>query len=194
MLPPGISIPKKKKQAHPVSSMNVPVNAVVLPVKPDAARTTGRPRIYETADDLREAAAQYFAWCDANPLREEVSKYSERLNRFVTHSKPVARPYTMTSLHTFIGVTKNTWSDYKHDKERPDIQDAVIEISETVKDQKLIGAMTGFFNANIVARDLGLADKMKTEQTIAKVPDITDGMDPAEAAELYAASRDQNPI
>ena len=50
--------------------------------------------------------------------------------------------------------------DYK------DFSQVITRIGKIIYDQKFSGAASGFFNANIIARDLGLADKKEIDADV----------------------------
>ena len=122
--------------------------------------THGRPKIFTDPEQLWHQACKYFQWCDDNPLKEEKlfgTGYRGKIS--------LKRAYTMKGLCFFIGIGESTWNDYKN---KPDYKDfsAVIEaIEQAVYTQKFEGAAVGLFNANIIARDLGLADKLEANNT-----------------------------
>ena len=68
----------------------------------------------------------------------------------------------------------------KEDELSKDFSLIVTHIEETIYRQKFEGAACGFYNANIIARDLGLQDKVKNEIDIKK-----GGLDKKEEEETY---------
>ena len=75
---------------------------------------------------------------------------------------PIKRPYTLHGLCIFMGVNTKYFNDLKDSlRERPDINysEVITRIEEIIYCNKFEGAVAGFFNANIIARDLGLTDK-----------------------------------
>jgi DNA-packaging protein gp3 len=110
---------------------------------------------FETASDLQDACLQYFEWNESNPL------YKDQLVTFqgtATH-EPVAqmRAMTIAALCMFIGVDVTTWRDWH--KTRPDLSPILIWAESVIYRQKFEGASADLLNSNIIARDLGLADK-----------------------------------
>jgi hypothetical protein len=116
----------------------------------------GRAPIFATPDDLWAAAVEYFAWVDDNPL------YEDKLVTFqgaATH-EPVAkmRAMTLSGLCIFLDIGRRTWDDYDS---RQDFLPVTSRISEIIRTQKYEGAAADLLNPNIIARDLGLADKQE---------------------------------
>lgn len=120
--------------------------------------THGRPGMFETAQDLKEAIESYFAWNEANPLLEDSVSFYQGAP---THDKvEKMRAMTIEGLCLHIGITRECWRLWKTNTEKPSDFLAVIDWAESVmKYQKFTGAAAGLLNANIISRDLGLADK-----------------------------------
>ena len=118
----------------------------------------GRNPIFAAPDDLWNACVEYFEWVDANPLWEDKVTSYQGVN---TH-EPIAKMRAMTigGLCIFLDIDRKTWAAYG---ERQDFIPVVTCVEETIRDQKFSGAAADLLNANIIARDLGLADK--TEHT-----------------------------
>lgn len=121
----------------------------------------GKDKKFNTAEVLWEAACEYFQWCDNNPFKKfEVVKGGALAGTLV--KIPTARPYTLHGLCLYLGVNTKYFNDLKDAlKEKPDknYSEVITRIEETIYCQKFEGAVAGFFNANIIARDLGLIDK-----------------------------------
>jgi hypothetical protein len=70
------------------------------------------------------------------------------------------RAMTIAGLCIFLDIAKRTWDGYR---EREDFLPVVEQIEAIIREQKFVGAAADLLNANIIARDLGLADR--TEMT-----------------------------
>lgn len=119
----------------------------------------GRKPIFSAADDLWEACCEYFQWVEDNPL------YEDGLVTFqgqATH-EPLAkmRAMTVTGLCIFLDISRQAWDEYRS---REGFGDVTSRADEIIRTQKFEGASAGLLNANIIARDLGLADKQ--DQTV----------------------------
>lgn len=114
----------------------------------------GRKPIFSSPDDLWNAACEYFQWVEDNPLWEDKVTSFQGVN---TH-EPVAkmRAMTLDGLVLFLDIDDTTWRRYK---EREDFSQVTTRIEKTIRSQKFAGAAADLLNANIIARDLGLADK-----------------------------------
>jgi hypothetical protein len=120
----------------------------------EARSSHGRNPLFASADDLWAACAEYFVWVDANPLWED------KLVTFqgaATH-EPCAkmRAMTISGLCIFLDIGRRTWDGYR---ERDGFVPIVSRVEEIIRDQKFTGAAADLLNPNIIARDLGLADK-----------------------------------
>lgn len=146
------------------------------------ARSSAGPKPkFADPESLWAACVEYFAWTADNPL------YEDRLVTFqgaATH-EPVAkmRAMTIAGLCLFLDVTEQCWRLWRD--ERPDLL-AVIKRAETViYQQKFTGAAADLLNPNIIARDLGLADKAELTGKDGGPVEIKD-MSPVETARRIA--------
>ena len=114
----------------------------------------GRNPIFADPDELWCAACEYFQWVEDNPLWEDKVTSFQGVN---TH-EPVAKMRAMTidGLCLFLDISDETWRNYKA---REDFVGVATRIEKTIRSQKFAGAAADLLNANIIARDLGLADK-----------------------------------
>ena len=117
----------------------------------------GRNPKFKTADDLWNACVEYFDWVDANPLYEDKTFAYQGV---VTH-EPSAKMRAMTvmGLCLFLDITDQTWRDWKAG--RPDLLGVITRAEAIIYQQKFTGAAADLLNPNIIARDLGLADKQE---------------------------------
>lgn len=123
----------------------------------------GRDKLFSTSDKLWEAACEYFEWCDENPWAETQTKTRETSTEETR--TPTARPYTLSGLCIYLGCNTHYISQFKTRLEEgeEDFTSVITRIEEIIYTQKFEGAAVGAFNANIIARDLGLKDASKTE-------------------------------
>ena len=125
-------------------------------IKPWNARATrGAPQLYACPDLLREACLEYFEWIEANPLKSIKVGFSYGVA--VTHEIEHPRAMTKTGLAMFLGVTDETLQDWK--KTREDLKPVILWAEKCIWNQKFEAAGAGLLNANIISRELGLADK-----------------------------------
>lgn len=126
-----------------------------------ARSTHGRNPIFSNAADLETACEEYFEWVEENPLWEDKVTSFQGVN---TH-EPVAkmRAMTLDGLILFIDIDDRTWKRYK---DQDDFCGVITRIEKAIRSQKFAGAAADLLNANIIARDLGLADKAEVSGSV----------------------------
>lgn len=141
----------------------------------------GRDKIFSTPEILWEAAQEYFEATDKRKWNKVDFKGKDAEEVLI----PTDTPYTLTGLRLFIDVDAKTWLNYKNNK---DFFQVITRIEEIIYTQKFEGATVGAYNANIIARDLGLADKSEVKNS-GTVQTVT--LTPEEAKELNKALEDE---
>lgn len=132
----------------------------------EARSSHGRKPKFAKASELEDACMQYFEWVEEHPLHEEV---------LVTHmgdvfhdTKTKMRAMTLEGLCLFIGIAPQTWREWRGSPATPtnpaapgrkDLSAVMEWVENVIRTQKFEGAAAGFLNANIISRDLGLADR-----------------------------------
>lgn len=114
----------------------------------------GRKPIFSTPDDLWNAACEYFEWVEANPLRETKAFHFQ--GTVVMDEVPKMRAMTMMGLCFYLDIGTSTFHDYKQNE---DFSEVIAKIEQVIFTQKFEGAAADLLNANIISRELGLADK-----------------------------------
>ena len=110
---------------------------------------------FANAEDLWAACCEYFQWVEDNPLLStELVKFQGAATEAVL---PKMRAMTLQGLCRFIDIQYVTWIDWR--RNRKDLSNVITRVEEVVYEQKLTGAAADLLNPNIIARDLGLADK-----------------------------------
>lgn len=118
----------------------------------------GNPRSY-TPDEFAEKAIDYFEWVSDNPLSEEKVSGGDviKVNKM--------RAMTIRGFCLFAGISRQTFLNYEKDERYLDI---VTRIKDIIYTQKFEGASADLLNVNIIARELGLAEK--TDMTLKNSP------------------------
>lgn len=137
----------------------------------------GREKLFESPDALWEAACEYFESIQNSPYKKVEAKtvnIGDYQSRVELVELPVMKPFTMHGLCRYLGC--NTVYFYQFEKnlkqddpKHQDFSNIITRIREIIYEQKFSGAAAGFFNANIIARDLGLADKKEVDKKTTKV-------------------------
>jgi hypothetical protein len=119
-----------------------------------ARSSHGRSPIFVDPESLWVAACEYFEWIDLHPLKE--AKAFAFQGSVTIHELSKMRAMTIVGLCIFLDISQQAWSEYKT---RQGFGEVTARIDEIIRTQKFQGAAADLLNANIIARDLGLADK-----------------------------------
>jgi len=119
----------------------------------------GSDKIFSDPKVLWNECLNYFQWCADNPLKEEKVFHSSGEITRTEVSK--LRAMTIQGLCFYLRISKKTWDRYREDE---DLCLVIREAEQVIYDQKFSGAAADLLNANIIARDLGLADKKDVKQ------------------------------
>lgn len=126
-----------------------------------------------------DAACEYFEWCDKHPwIKKDVTKKQvlntnqqtfEVEKETLTDTKQgyTQRPYTLSGLCIYLGCNSQYFKTFKSrlDESQKDFDTVIHTIEEIIYTNKFEGATVGAFNANIIARDLGLSERSNTDIT-----------------------------
>lgn len=116
----------------------------------------GRPRKFATPSALLKAFENYLEDRKSRPLislESESGKVGEsKIEK--EKEKKKNHPLSIVDFCVYLGCSRNWWNELP-----TDFLGVKNRISDYIFCYQLKGAETGIFNANIVARELGLADK-----------------------------------
>lgn len=150
----------------------------------EAAPKTGRKPIYTDPNDLWADCIEYFEWVEANPLQAAESVKFQGQGRLM--AVPKMRAMSISGLCVFLGIATKTWHNYANNEA---FLHVTSRVSEIMRSQKFEGAAAEMLNPNIIARDLGLADKKElTGAGGGPIETVNKGQTPAEAAAAYEAT------
>jgi hypothetical protein len=126
----------------------------------------GRDRIFKDPETLKNACYEYFEYINKQVwYKKDAIKGGERAGEII--DIPVSVPYTMEGLCIFLGVNTVYFNQFERslDPENKEIDKdfskIITHVREVIRKQKLEGASIGVFNANIIARELGLTDRQE---------------------------------
>ena len=125
-----------------------------------ARSSHGRNPIFKSPDELWNAACEYFEWVQTNPLYEDKVNFHQ--GQAVHELVPKMRAMTIQALTFFLDISDETWANYC---KLPDFIGITTQIKKVIYSQKFEGAAADMLNANIIARELGLSDKVQNEHT-----------------------------
>lgn len=128
--------------------------------------THGVPKALDSPEQLFEIFFEYAEDVDSKPWIKIDFKGKDADKVEI----PMQKPYTWFGFENFLfakGIIKNL-DDYKKNKDDrySDFADIITRIDRIIYDQKFTGATVGAFNSNIIARELGLADKKEVAATV----------------------------
>lgn len=122
----------------------------------------GRNKLFSTPELLWEAACEYFAYCDNHPWK--VLKNKKKGKTKEEEECPTQCPYTLTGLCAYLDVGEEYWRNFKKEGHEG-FSWVITRVENIIKSQQLQGAMVGAYNANIVSRINGLADKQEIDHS-----------------------------
>lgn len=126
----------------------------------------GRDILFATPELLWESAVEYFDWCINNPLIEIDFKGKDADRVEI----PKMRPFTLHGLCLYLDCGTSYFRNFTPPNE--DFKAVITRIEETIYSQKFDGAAAGFLNPNIIARDLGLSEKIEQKTEFKKESDF----------------------
>ena len=121
----------------------------------EARSSAGQKPLFANGEALWKVCVEYFTWVEANPLWED---HLVTFQGMATH-EPVAkmRAMTLAGLCHFLDIDQRTWALWR--ASRADLIPVITRAEAVIYEQKFSGAAADLLNANIISRDLGLADK-----------------------------------
>lgn len=119
----------------------------------------GRDKLFASPELLWKAACEYFEWCEKNPLYE--TKAFAFQGVITTTELPLMRAMTLSQLCFYLNCNEAYFRNFKSQlpEGEQDFNTVIGDIEKAIYNQKFQGASANLLNANIIARDLGLADK-----------------------------------
>lgn len=135
----------------------------------------GRKKLFETPELMWAAACEYFEWCIEHPFKKaELTTYQ---GQSTIEEIPVIRPFTLEGLCSYLNANTAYFRSFKAQERanKEDFSTIITQIEETISNQQFSGAASGFLNANIIARKLGLKEQTDNTQTVI-IPEITPEM------------------
>lgn len=132
----------------------------------------GRPPKY-TPQDIAEQFEAYVKDCEENPItvetiyRKQVNEnLNEKRREGQKREQKFARPLTVGDFVVrWLGMSMTWWQNFDQRKTH---RDHFVGVKKSIEqycyDVKFNGAAVGLYNANIIARDLGLKDKVEVDR------------------------------
>jgi len=121
--------------------------------------TSGQPRVFKSPQELADGSNEYFEFIEKNPFKEQDFRgkdaYEVSINRM--------RPMTIEGLCNTLEISRQTFYNYEKD---PDYFDICTRIRQIIETQQFEGAASGFLNANIISRKLGLSERQELNHNL----------------------------
>lgn len=124
----------------------------------------GRDKIFKDPETMLKAAYEYFEWCTDNPITKHDVRGKDADNVYIE----IDRPFTMAGLCIFLDVNTLYFSQFEEGlkENEKDFSLVITHIKEVIKNKKFEGAAAGIYNANIIARDLGLKEQSEIKTSV----------------------------
>lgn len=119
--------------------------------------THGREKAFESPKALYDACMEYFEVTSQRVWNKTEYKGADIIKVEI----PTSAPFTQTGLCIFLDIDMDTWNNYRKNEAYKDFFGVIKKVDEIIYTQKFEGAVVGAYNANIIARDLGLADNTR---------------------------------
>lgn len=129
---------------------------------------TRGPQQY-TPQSLLKEAIEYFEWAEDNPLQEDKNGWYEGIACHTLVNK--VRAFTLKGLCNYIAVPESRLRKYRQDEDYKEVMEM---IDQVIYAQKFENAAAGLLNANIISRDLGLAEKQEITAEVTPPPPAVD--------------------
>lgn len=107
---------------------------------------TGRPREWDSPEQLQEAIDAYFNYCDVNPLIKIEYNGKDAARCEV----PIQRPYTVEGLAIHLGVDRKTLLNYQKKAGYEAFFPVITRAKQKIVDQQITFGMAGGYNHNVV--------------------------------------------
>jgi len=133
----------------------------------------GRDKIFQTPEIMLEACYEYFEY-QSTQVWNKIDYKGKDVEKVEI---PISSPFSLKGLCIFLGVNSDYFSQFESNCSS-DFSRVITHIKDVIYKQKYEGATVGVYNANIIARDLGLMEQKAIDVTtkgekIQSEPDIS---------------------
>ena len=122
-----------------------------------ALGNSGKPKMFNSPDDMYIQIQEYFKQCDKNVLKED------------RDGNKTTEPYTIEGLALCLGCDTDTLLNYEKKEGYEEYFGTIKEAKLRIQKQKVINGLTGVSNSTITIFDLknnhGYKDKTETDLT-----------------------------
>jgi len=123
----------------------------------------GRDHSYDP-EALWDEAVKYFDWISQSVWnKKEAIKSGDMAG--TTMDIPTQTPMSIKSFCLFADIDENTFNRYEKEEGYKDFWEITTRIKSIIQSNQFEGATVGAYNPNIIARTLGLSEKIETKVT-----------------------------
>lgn len=128
-----------------------------------AVGNSGRPKIFETPEEMQEAIDEYYAACDNNTKKI----WSEKVGEIVEIPSPI--PYTVEGLCECLDINRSTLLTYEtshtHEDFNNTVKRAKLKIQKNTAEMALMGALNPAVSIFVMKNNFNYKDKTETDIT-----------------------------
>ena len=118
----------------------------------------GRPRKFQTAEELLNAVNGFFAYCDS----EKETSVNDK-----GQVKTIQKPYTMSGLCVYLGITKETWSQYSKLSKYAEVTTmAKLRVENYVEENSLTGKINPIMSIFNLKNNFSWTDRIDINTNI----------------------------
>ncbi len=121
----------------------------------------GRRRIFQNEDELWEKCVEYFEWVENNLLK--VQKLFHYRGKVITAELSKMRAMTIQGLCLHLGISEDTWANYR---KRDDFLGITERVGNIIYVQKFQGAAAGLLHPNVINRELAEHSKRENRHEV----------------------------
>jgi hypothetical protein len=122
------------------------------------------PPIFSTPDEMYARCCEYFEWVRENPIYEK--KIFQFNGGIVNGETEKPRAMTIKALCIHMGCSVDAWANYRKREGFSEVCELVDSIIYT---QKFELAAADLLNVNLIARDLGLREKIENTGSVTHI-------------------------
>jgi len=117
-----------------------------------------RPPVFSSPDEMYGRCVEYFEWVKSHPLFE--NKVFQFQGAIVDAQVEKPRAMTLVAMCTFLGCSRDAWSNYRKREGFAEVCELVDNIIYT---QKFELAAADLLNVQLIARDLNLRERTEVD-------------------------------
>lgn len=133
-----------------------------------ALGNAGKPKTWETPEELQEDINAYFDWCDDNPISiHHSSKIDDETGKPLTYE--IDRPYTIEGLCSYLGCNRLTLINYEKEEGYEEYFNTIKDAKNKIQQNKVERVLSGISPQSATIFDLknnhGYKDQKEIDHT-----------------------------